>query len=175
MTNVASAKLVETDGWLVVETQPRKETFALANLERQSFRTFHPRFWKTRRHARRTETVLTPLFPGYLFVKPDDEARSVRALSGTYGVRRLVSHQAGRPARVPQVAMAVLLARCEGQIVQSVLQPEVGSQVRLINGPLVDCLATVESSDAHGRVAVLVELLSQTVRVKVDHSAIGPG
>jgi transcriptional antiterminator RfaH len=57
--------------WYVVNTKAREETKALFNLKRQGFNPYLPQYKKTRRHARRTDTVLAPLFPKYLFVKFD--------------------------------------------------------------------------------------------------------
>ena len=161
-------------GWLVVETQVQKERLAIINLERQAFRTFLPRYWKTRRHARKAETVLTPLFPGYLFVKPGEGAGSVRALNGTMGVKRFVGSHSGRPAIMPGDAMAALLARCRDQVVETIVVPKPGSRVRFLKGPLADRLATVETIDAKGRLQLLVERMNRTVQVEADRASVGP-
>ena len=57
--------------WFVVHTLPHRESGAKGHLENQGYRTFLPRRWKTRRHARKLETVLAPLFPRYLFIALD--------------------------------------------------------------------------------------------------------
>ena len=57
-----------------------------ANLKRQGFEAFCPRFRKTRRHARRIDQVLAPVFPGYIFVHFDRERNQWRAVNGTHGV-----------------------------------------------------------------------------------------
>ena len=46
---------------------------------------------RSRRHARRIETVRSALFPGYLFVELDIERAAWRAINGTFGVRRLLA------------------------------------------------------------------------------------
>jgi hypothetical protein len=77
--------------WYVARTQPRAEGRAIANLEKQNFRTFCPRFRKSRQHARRVENVLVPLFPSYIFVRLDlsrDRWRSVNGLRTICRFRR---------------------------------------------------------------------------------------
>ena len=75
--------------WYVAVTEPRKEGLAVRNLEQQSFRSLCPRFPKTRPHARRTEEIVAPLFPGYVFVNSDVDNEPWRSINGKLGVRRL--------------------------------------------------------------------------------------
>ncbi|HQF30164.1 MAG TPA: transcription termination/antitermination NusG family protein, partial [Hyphomicrobiales bacterium] len=62
-------------GWYVVSTQPHQEARAESNLVRQGFETWLPRFARERRHARKVDTVLVALFPGYLFVRLDPDVQ----------------------------------------------------------------------------------------------------
>ena len=64
--------------WYVVETLPRAELVAQSHLQRQSFGCFFPQFEKTRRHARRVDRVLAPVFPGYVFVRFDRDRCGIR-------------------------------------------------------------------------------------------------
>ena len=56
----------------------------------RDFATYLPRYLKKRRHARRVETVLAPLFPRYLFVAVDMATQRWRSISSTFGVTQLV-------------------------------------------------------------------------------------
>lgn len=161
-------------GWFVVETHANKEQFAVCNLERQKFQTFFPRFAKIRRHARKTDTVLAPLFPGYLFIRGLGAEASARSVNGTFGVRRYVAGSGGRPAPMPASAMAGLLARCRDGIVERLFEPAPGTRVRILAGPLADCMATIERLDSRGRIKVLLELLGRDICLTLNHSAIGP-
>ena len=71
--------------WYVVHTAPNGEARATAHLRRQGFETFMPRFAKLRRHARRTEKILAPLFPRYLFIQMNLSVDRWRAVNGTVG------------------------------------------------------------------------------------------
>src|SRR5260221_11971538 len=76
--------------WIVINTHPHSEHLALQNLERQEFESYCPMISKRRSHARRVETVLRPLFPGYLFVRADAEMGRWQPILSTYGVRSIV-------------------------------------------------------------------------------------
>ena len=80
--------------WFVVYTQPRAESRALQHLENQGFECFLPKFERLRRHARRTEVVLAPLFPRYLFTAFDRATTRWRSINGSRGVVALLTNDA---------------------------------------------------------------------------------
>ena len=83
-------ELTAQQRWYVVHTQPHREAQAARQLENQNYRVFLPRFLKSRRHARKIETGLVPLFPRYLFIILDLTRDPWRSVNGTYGVDRLL-------------------------------------------------------------------------------------
>ena len=87
--------------WYVAYTQPTAELRAAGHLKRQGFDAYLPLRRQIRRHARREETVLRPLFPRYVFVALDLEADRWRSINGTIGVSNLVCH-GERPAALPE-------------------------------------------------------------------------
>jgi len=66
-------------GWVVVQTKPRQEDTAFANLQQQGYSAYLPRLAVPRRRREQWVTVREPLFPGYLFVRltpgKDDPAK----------------------------------------------------------------------------------------------------
>ena len=72
--------------WYVVHTRPFQEEKATFNLSKQGFAFYLPKYLKPRRHARRTDLVLKPLFPRYLFVQWDTEIDPWRSIYGTIAV-----------------------------------------------------------------------------------------
>lgn len=163
------------DAWFVAETLPRAEFQAQIQLERQLFDCFCPRFSRQRRHARRIERVLAPLFPGYVFVRFDPDRDQWRSINGTTGVRRLIGGTPNRPQPMPQQAMEALVARCEnGVVTRLVTDLEVGQRVRLNAGPFLDRLATVEELDDRGRVRVLLDILGGQVPARLAASDLMP-
>jgi transcriptional antiterminator RfaH len=161
--------------WYVVHTQPHHEGRAEANLRRQGFATYLPRYLRRRRHARRTETVPRPLFPRYLFVALDLARDRWRAVQSTVGVSHLVV--AGEaPAPVPDAVIEEIWAR-EGSdgFVALGLPAGIGpgSPVRLIDGIFAEARGVLDRIADDRRVAVLLELLGRQVRVLVPAQAVG--
>jgi transcriptional antiterminator RfaH len=161
--------------WYVVHTQPNGEVRADANLRRQGFATYLPRYQRTRRHARRTETVVRPLFPRYLFVSLDLGRDRWRAIQSTFGVSHLV--QAGEePLSVPADVVSEIRSREDrAGLVKLGLPPGIGpgSPVQLIEGIFQDAKGVLERIADDRRVAVLLKLLGRDVRVFVPAASVG--
>jgi transcriptional antiterminator RfaH len=161
--------------WYVAETITRGEEQAQRNLERQGFTSFCPRFRKLRRHARRTDHHLAPVFPGYVFVRFDRQRDGWHAINGTTGVKRLIGPTGSRPQSMPAPAMQALLERCSGDIIAGLFTTlEPGQPVRILSGPFANLLAEVEQLDAQGRVRVLLNLLGGATPVALRISEVGP-
>lgn len=159
--------------WFVAQTQVRAELLAMQNLARQGFKAFCPRFRKARRHARRLDEILVPVFPGYVFVSFDPNRDPWRSINGTIGVLRLVGTTSNRPQPMPRHAMEAIRARCEGDLMTgSVVNFKPGQQVRLLTGPFVNQFAEVERLDDRGRVRVLLNILGGVSPVDVSICAI---
>ena len=160
--------------WYVAQTQPQAELRAVANLERQGFETYLPRYLKRRRHARRIETIKAPLFPRYLFVRVDVASQRWRCINSTNGVSRLVCN-GDEPAPVSDDVVSGLRGREDAAgLVRLEQRPRfaAGEAVRVVDGALTSCLGLYEGIADGDRVAVLLELLGRKVRVVVDDLSI---
>lgn len=161
--------------WYVVHTRPHKEAHADLHLRRQGFATYLPRYQRSRRHARRTETVARPLFPRYLFVALDVARDRWRSIHSTIGVSHLIL--AGEePLSVPDRIVAEIRARetDDGYVALGLpagIGP--GSRVRLIDGIFADAKGVLERIADDRRVAILLELLGREVRVFVPAASVG--
>jgi transcriptional antiterminator RfaH len=161
--------------WYVVHTQPHKEVHADLHLRRQGFTTYLPRYLRSRRHARKTEAVVRPLFPRYLFVALDMARDRWRSIQSTVGVSHLVL--AGEePLWVPDGVLDEIRARetTEGYVTLGLpvgIGP--GSRVRLIDGLFADAKGVLERIADDRRVAILLELLGREVRVFVPAASVG--
>ena len=108
--------------WFVAHTQPNAEAKAVANLNRQGFEAYFPRYLKRRRHARKVDTVAAPLFPRYVFVAVDISAQRWRSIYSTVGVARLVCN-GDEPAAVPDAVVAVLREREDNGFIKLDFRP----------------------------------------------------
>jgi transcription elongation factor/antiterminator RfaH len=128
--------------WFVAQTQPRKEAVAMQNLQNQGFMAYCPRVKRTRRHARRFETVSEPLFPGYVFVGIDVSEQPWRSVNGTFGVSRILTDGA-RPVALQDGLVEQLMSVTGAHKDMAGHAPQVGQDVRLRTGPFADLLGLI--------------------------------
>jgi transcriptional antiterminator RfaH len=164
------------NSWFVVRTQPHGEFKAFANILRQGFGAYLPRYLKRRRHARKTDIVQSPLFPGYLFVEMDVERARWRALNSTIGVSELIC-QNGMPATLPEEVIDDIRGREDekGFVIlgrQSELRP--GDRVRITDGAMAERIGIFQAPSDEHRVFLLLDLLGRTVRVRLPLTALVP-
>lgn len=159
--------------WYVVHTQPNSENRAVTHLERQGFATYCPRYLKRRRHARRVETVVAPLFPRYLFVAVDMGTQRWRSIYSTIGVSRLVC-AGDSPTAISDDLIADLKRRETGGFIQLQQRPRyrVGDKLRVLDGAFADCFGLYDGMPDSDRVIILLDLLGRKVRVMLDMDAV---
>ena len=146
----------------------------MRHLARQGFETYLPCYVKKRRHARRVETVLAPLFPRYLFVAVDMATQRWRSISSTFGVTQLVCN-GDTPAPIDDDVIEELRRReDEHGAVRLPARPRfaTGDKVRLLDGAFADCVGLFEGMKETERVSVLLDLLGRKVRVLLDANSV---
>lgn len=149
--------------WFAVNIRPQCERLAVANLERQGFRSFLPVHLKSIRHARQFRKVVAPLFPGYLFVTLDLRRDRWRAVNSTYGVTTLVM-SGEQPGRVPPGVVETLIELSEGSgMVRLDRDLKIGQRVKLLTGPFANMIGILAQLDDRGRVRVLLEMMGTHV------------
>jgi transcription elongation factor/antiterminator RfaH len=167
-------ELQEPERWYVARTQPHRETQAARQLENQNFRVFVPRILKSRRHARKFETIRAPLFPRYIFIALDLGRDRWRSVNGTLGVDRLLT-RGGEPEPVPRGLVEQLTENAE---VDGVVRPsttlKVGDSIRVTAGPFAELLGTLERLDDSDRVRVLLDILGGKIPVLLPGAVIMP-
>ncbi|MGH6683440.1 MAG: transcription termination/antitermination protein NusG [Pseudolabrys sp.] len=175
MTAIAGQAEATSGGrWFVARTQPHLEARALANLEKQGLRVFCPRFRKSRRHARRIDSVLVPLFPSYIFVRLDLASDRWRCVKSTRGIADMVMRGEMPQAVAPGIVESLQQrTRADGTL-DLTLRLEIGQPVRVAYGPFADLVGTLEQLDAAGRVRVLLDLLGRSVSVVLSGDGLLP-
>ena len=155
--------------WHAVFTQPRMELWARTNLWERGFEVYLPRYLRRRRHARKTDMVLYPLFPRYMFVRADLEQGGQRAIASAPGVIDLV-RMGSRPSSVRNSVIEEIKSRedDEGLIHLGREIPfKAGDKVRVMSGSLCDQVGLFETRTDEERVIILLSLLGRQVRVKL--------
>ena len=172
--DVGSRTLAGNERWFLAHTLPKSEWKAELHLGAQGFRTFQPQIRKTIRHARRLKTVRGPLFPRYLFVILDLERDRWLSVRSTVGVASLVSSRDDRPVPVPAGIVESLIARSEDDLTRLDSGLVKGQQVRILTGPFVDFVGTLDRLNEAGRVRVLLEMMGTAVPLTLHRSALAP-
>ena len=162
--------------WYVIKTHPRKEFYAKSNYENQSFEVFLPVTIRISRHARRVREVLSPLFPGYLFLHLTGEERNWVAVSSTRG--------ASGPLRfgnyylpVPEWFIEGLMMRADEKGLVSVSTREKfgfepGDRVR-VRGPNDTIIEGIlKTLDGRDRAIILLDMLQKQVKARVPVSSL---
>ena len=159
--------------WYVASTKPREDNIARCNLERLGVETFCPQLKQNKIIRRKRQTVVGPLFPGYLFVRFNFDTH-YRAVSYAQGVRGLVTFGAV-PARVEMETIDSIKSRLEDGCLT--IQPPVflpGQTVRIQEGPLQGLEAIFEREvSGRERAVLLLNALSYQAHVVVDIENVG--
>ena len=173
-SETSSLPLHQSERWYVARTQPHRETQAARQLDNQNFRVFVPRILKSRRHARKFETVRAPLFPRYIFIALDLGRDRWRSVNGTLGVDRLLT-RGGEPEPVPRGLVEQLTENAEADgVVRSSTTLKVGDSIRVTAGPFAELLGTLERLDDSDRVRVLLDILGGKIPVLLPGAVIMP-
>jgi transcriptional antiterminator RfaH len=160
--------------WYALSTKPRQEDLADINLQRLGVETFYPQLREDRLVRRKRQTMVGPLFPGYLFARFDAE-RQYRAVNFAQGVRRLLTF-GSEFATVDEAVIASIRARLEDGYVTirpAPLSP--GQRVRISDGPFGGLEAVFERQmTGSERVVVLLRTLAHQARVVLPRAQVVP-
>lgn len=162
--------------WYAVYTQPRHESLASENLERQGFEVCFPRYLKRRSHARRIDFIPAPLFPRYLFISFDIKETGWRVVRSTRGVVDLVRNGLD-PVKVPSEIVEEIRARqgIDGLVeISRRLKLSRGARIRIDAGPFAEYEAIFEAQRDNDRVVALLSLLGRKVVIELPVAAIAP-
>lgn len=161
--------------WYVAYTQSTKEMVAYQNLIEQGFDAYLPRFKKIRRHARKVDEVLAPLFPRYIFVGMNLDNAKWRSVNGTRGISHLLCSSESRPAVISTHAIEALKSQevSEGVVPVTSLSVFVkGDKVRVLDGMFKDQVAVFDKLGDANRVQLLLNFLGRETNVSMPLYAV---
>ena len=163
----------KSDNWYVAQLKPNGFERAISNLNRQNFDTFMPMRCKTVSHARQLKEVLRPIFPGYIFVRFGSQQSDWRKINSTFGVARLVSFRAQKPAAVPEGLMLALMERCDEKAVLRPLDDlKTGEAVKMMTGSFAEFVGEIEAFVAADRLRILFDFMGQKTRLDVPRGDV---
>jgi transcriptional antiterminator RfaH len=163
--------------WYVVQTKPAAEPLAQGNLVRQGYEIYFPRLTEFVVRAGRRRERVVPLFPRYLFVRIKEGIQPLAPIGSSKGVSRLVRFGT-RYAVVPDRVIRNLRDRADPATGLHRLRGESelarGAAVRVIGGPFEGLEGVFEQRAGAERVFVLLTLLGQNTRVRLQTYHVVP-
>lgn len=154
--------------WWVVHTKSRMEKVLASDLERRGVALYLPLLQTRRRYGGRWFDVRLPLFPGYLFLCGDDEARYM-ALS-THRAARVIP--VTDQERLKNELRQVYRATTSDQPVDLYPGLRKGRRCRITHGSLQGIEGVVIRRQGVCRVYLGVEVLGQSVELEIDASLL---
>lgn len=142
--------------WCLVRTKTRQENWAALNCKQQDMETFLPRYMEP------GSGVPRALFPGYLFVRPNDRWKKLR---NTYGVIDIVM-MGDKPDFVPKAVMATLRKNVDKEGIVTLprqRKPALGESVEIQIGAWKGFTGLYDGLDAAGRIRVLLKFMGRGV------------
>jgi len=159
--------------WFCLQTQPKREHVAAAQLRRDvHIEVFLPRIRYRRRTRAGAAWVTEALFPNYLFAR-FNLATQLRRIQAVRGARGVV-HFGSRWPAIPEAAIADLqsvMADGEIRVLSEEIRP--GDIVEVAEGVFHGLQATVTRVMPRGqRVSVLLDFLGRQTTVELDRSQL---
>ena len=154
--------------WFILQFKANSHHQAMKNLKQQGFETFLPLHDSTSRKASRFINTTRPLFPGYMFITFDRTNTEWHRINNTYGVLRLITFNSTLKS-IPSIIIDSLMMRCDksGKILP-IKKLTKGNQVKILNGPFANFIASVEKYETDQRVWVLMNLMGRKTKMQTS-------
>ncbi|MEX2353825.1 MAG: transcription/translation regulatory transformer protein RfaH [Gammaproteobacteria bacterium] len=161
--------------WYLIQTKPRQEQLARANLERQNYTVYLPFARLRRRRRGKSVTEPGPMFPSYLFIALSEGRDEWGPIRSTIGVARLVRFGESF-ARVPEQLIQVLKQREDSAGIQPLPERpfQVGDAVRVAEGPFEGYEAVIHARSARERTVILLKVIENYIKVQLDPKYLEP-
>lgn len=162
--------IVDGEKWFVLHTFPRAEKTVARELQRHRVTHFLPVYKRREKTRTRWVTSWLPLFPGYVFLRANEEGRAV-----AFQTNKLANCiEVREPERLIED-----LCQVWGLIeTEAPLSPEdrieVGQTAEVITGPLEGRRGLVVEEAGRTKLIIVVEMLSRGVSVEVDRATLRP-
>lgn len=158
--------------WYALAVKPRKEEYVERQLVRLGKSVICPRYLKFVRHARQSRKIRAPLFPGYVFVEFDAEARDWRKVNWVPGSIGFVKFD-NRPAALnSEFVREFIVNVTQTGIVEFSHKFKIGDRVQAIGGPFDQQVGEVIEMSDDERVKILMEALGRKVEMTLPKKSI---
>lgn len=157
--------------WYVVHTRSRHEYKVNSGLVQKNLTTFLPEIESWSKQKDRKKKILTPLFPGYIFVETHflDNETKLKILKTAGAVRILGKKENSEPLPVPDNKIDAIRRFITTKEEIFTLQfPQVGEPARIVDGPFAGIEGIVVSRDVEKEFFVVsIDILQRSVAIKL--------
>lgn len=160
--------------WYAVSTRSRHEKVAASFLECQSISYFLPLVSEARIWSDRKQTIETPLFPGYLFVRiPRDRTSQGRLLSVPGVVKLIGNHLGPQPIPDDQIeGVRLVLSRGARRVPHRFFN--IGDRVHVTRGVLAGLEGTLARVGSDSKLIISIEMIQQSIAVTIHGNDVEP-
>jgi len=153
--------------WYAIQLRPKFEKKTDALLRCKGIETFLPLLAQIHQWSDRRKRVLTPLFPGYEFIRMQPSMEVRKTVLETEGVISFVGSQHG--AAVVPLCQVEALQRLLRARVDCAIRPflHAGQRVRIRGGAL-DCVEGTMLEDTRKHLVVSVDCIQWSVLIAID-------
>jgi transcription antitermination factor NusG len=152
----------EISGWNVLRTRSRQEKVVEKVLTQKLVTAYLPKLPR----KSRSKPIETPIFPGFVFVKPKlEQIYSLNYIPGSCG---LLLHR-GKPGLVREKELAAIRALVSSSLpfdLHMGLIP--GIRVKVVKGPLAGVEGELARAKGSDRLVINAEILGQAVSVEIN-------
>ena len=169
---ITSAEVPLYSPWWALYTRHQHEKTVADQLSAKGFEVFLPVYDSLRRWKDRQKVLSLPLFPGYVFVRGNQERR-IHVVS-TPGVFTILTH-GDRFAIIPEGEIEAIRRTVQGRLrVEPHPFLKCGERVRVTRGTLQGVEGILVRKKNMYRLVLSVNMLAQSVGVEVDASDVEP-
>lgn len=156
--------------WFAVQVWSRSESKVASILEHKGYECFLPTYESKRKWANRTQTLQSPLFPGYVFCRLQEHVAGL--VMTTPGVVRVLGF-GKRPYAVSDDEIHAIQKASLGEDVGPYAYLHVGQKVRIRSGPLAGLVGILTQKRNKYRLVVSVQLIMKSMSIEVDPFNLG--
>ena len=174
-----SADLVaDIHPWFLAYTRPGQESVAQQHLNRQAFDSYLPQYKRLKKSPTGMETVVEPMFPRYVFFRPQQPQQSIVPVRSTRGISHIIRFGSVFATVQPETLGIIRLLEQERNAGDGTDDAALGSllpgqKVRFLHVAFRGLEGLVKAT-ASRRVAVLLELMGRQQLIQVDQHQLEP-
>lgn len=159
--------------WYLIQTKPRQEERALANLERQGYHCYLPLVHCEKISKSNLVLSSVALFPRYLFVQLDEslDSKSWSPIRSTFGVTNIVTFGM-TPAKISDQLISEIQSLERRYSTQPITLFKSGEPIIILDGPFKGLEGVFQMTNGQDRVTILLNFLNKLTKFNTTPSNI---